>query len=98
MGLRRLVDEGFAGSDAALLNQAVLVLFGVVGVLALATYARFYLVSWLGERVVADIRQQVFNHILTLSPAYYELTRTGEVLRSAERRVGKEGVSTCSSR
>src|SRR3546814_1586562 len=80
MCLRSLVDEGFAGSDGALLNQAVLVLFGVVGVLALATYARFYLVSGLGERVVAHIRQQVFNHILTLSPAYYELTRTGEVL------------------
>jgi ATP-binding cassette subfamily B protein len=80
MGLRRLVDQGFAGSDAALLNQAVLVLFGVVGLLALATYVRFYLVSWLGERVVADIRRRVFDHILTLSPAYYELTRTGEVL------------------
>jgi ATP-binding cassette subfamily B protein len=80
MGLRRLVDEGFAASDATLLNQAVLVLFGVVGLLALATYARFYLVSWIGERVVADIRRKVFDHILTLSPAYYELTRTGEVL------------------
>jgi len=80
MGLRRLVDQGFAAGDAALLNQAVLVLFGVVGLLALATYTRFYLVSWLGERVVADLRRKVFDHILTLSPAYYELTRTGEVL------------------
>ena len=80
MGLRRLVDEGFAAGDAGLLNQAVLVLFGVVGLLALAIYARFYLVSWIGERVVADIRRQVFDHILTLSPAYFELTRTGEVL------------------
>ena len=80
MGLRRLVDEGFAAGDAGLLNQAVLVLFGVVGLLALAIYARFYLVSWIGERVVADIRRQVFDHILNLSPAYYELTRTGEVL------------------
>jgi ATP-binding cassette subfamily B protein len=80
MGLRRLVDQGFSAGDAALLDQAVLVLFGVVGLLALATYTRFYLVSWIGERVVADIRQSVFDHILTLSPAYYELTRTGEVL------------------
>jgi len=80
MGLRRLVDEGFAAGDADLLNQAVLVLFGVVILLALATYSRFYLVSWIGERVVADIRRKVFDHILTLSPAYYELTRTGEVL------------------
>ncbi len=80
VGLRRLVDEGFSTGDATLLNQAVLVLFGVVFLLALAIYARFYLVSWIGERVVADIRARVFDHILTLSPAYYELTRTGEVL------------------
>ncbi|MGF1628484.1 MAG: ABC transporter transmembrane domain-containing protein [Kiloniellaceae bacterium] len=80
VGLRRLVDEGFSGGNATLLNQAVLVLFGVVILLALATYSRFYLVSWIGERVVADIRRRVFDHILTLSPAYYELTRTGEVL------------------
>ena len=80
MGLRRLVDEGFSTGNAALLNQAVLVLFGVVFLLALAIYARFYLVSWIGERVVADIRRKVFDHILKLSPAYYELTRTGEVL------------------
>jgi ATP-binding cassette subfamily B protein len=80
MGLRRLVDEGFSAGNAALLNQAVLVLFGVVLLLAVAIYARFYLVSWIGERVVADIRRKVFDHILTLSPAYYELTRTGEVL------------------
>ena len=80
MGLRRLVDEGFAAGDASLLNHAVMVLFGVVILLALATYSRFYLVSWIGERVVADIRRKVFDHILKLSPAYYELTRTGEVL------------------
>ena len=80
VGLRRLVDDGFSTGNAALLNQAVTVLFGVVILLALATYSRFYLVSWIGERVVSDIRKKVFNHILTLSPAYYELTRTGEVL------------------
>ncbi|MEQ8354706.1 MAG: ABC transporter transmembrane domain-containing protein [Kiloniellaceae bacterium] len=80
MGLRRLVDDGFSTGNEALLNQAVLVLFGVVLLLAASVYARFYLVSWIGERVVADLRQRVFDHILTLSPAYYELTRTGEVL------------------
>jgi ATP-binding cassette subfamily B protein len=80
MGLRRLVDEGFSAGNAGLLNQAVLVLFGVVALLAVAVFARFYLVSWIGERVVADMRRKVFDHILRLSPAYYELTRTGEVL------------------
>ena len=79
-GLRILVDEGFASSDGAPLDRAVLVLFGVTLVLACATYSRFYLVSWLGERVAADIREAVFDRLLQLSPAYFELTRTGEVL------------------
>ena len=79
-GLRRLVDEGFASGNVALLDQAVQVLFGVVLLLAAASYTRFYLVSWIGERVVADIRRAVFDHLITLSPAYYEVTRTGEVL------------------
>ncbi|MDH3595215.1 MAG: ABC transporter transmembrane domain-containing protein [Rhodospirillales bacterium] len=79
-GLRKLVDEGFAGGDAALLDRAVLVLLAVVLLLAAASYARFYLVSWIGERVVADVRKAVFDHVITLSPAYYEVTRTGEIL------------------
>ncbi|MEE8188292.1 MAG: ABC transporter transmembrane domain-containing protein [Kiloniellales bacterium] len=79
-GLRKLVDEGFASGNEALLDQAVLVLFGVVLVLAAASYMRFYLVSWLGERVVADMRKAVFDRVITLSPAYYEVTRTGEIL------------------
>ncbi|MFQ6018217.1 MAG: ABC transporter transmembrane domain-containing protein [Kiloniellaceae bacterium] len=79
-GLRKLVDEGFASGNAALLDQAVSVLFGVVLLLAAASYARFYLVSWIGERVVADIRRAVFDRVVTLSPAYYEVTRTGEIL------------------
>lgn len=80
LGLRRLVDEGFASGNTALLDQAVLVLFGVVMLLAVSSYARFYLVSWIGERVVADLRQAVFARVIGLSPAFYEVTRTGEVL------------------
>lgn len=80
LGLRRLVDEGFASGSTALLDQAVLVLFGVVLLLALSSYARFYLVSWIGERVVADIRKAVFARVIALSPAFYEVTRTGEIL------------------
>ncbi|MGF1611179.1 MAG: ABC transporter transmembrane domain-containing protein, partial [Kiloniellales bacterium] len=79
-GLRLLVDEGFASGNAALLDQAVLALLAVVLVLAAASYCRFYLVSWIGERVVADIRRTVFDHVITLSPAYYEVTRTGELM------------------
>ncbi len=79
-GLRGLIDEGFAQGDAALLDKAVLVLLAVIVLLAIASYARFFLVSWIGERVIADIRKAVFNHIITLSPAYFEVTRSGEVL------------------
>ena len=79
-GLRGLVDKGFAEGNAELLDQAVIALMGVVMLLAAASYARFFLVSWIGERVVADIRKTVFDHIVTLSPAYFEVTRSGEVL------------------
>lgn len=80
VGLRKLVDEGFRSGDAALLDQAVLVMLGVVVILAAASYARFFLVSWLGERVVADIRKAVYSRTLSLSPAFFELAKTGEVL------------------
>ena len=79
-GLGTLVDEGFASGNAALLDKAVLVLLGVVVLLAGATYARFFLVSWIGERVVADVRRAVFDRVITLSPAYFEINRTGEIL------------------
>jgi ATP-binding cassette subfamily B protein len=80
IGLRTLIDKGFAGGDTALLDQAVLVLLAVIAVLALATYSRFYLVSWIGERVVADLRRRVFDHVVRLSPGFFETTRTGEVM------------------
>jgi ATP-binding cassette subfamily B protein len=79
-GLRKLVDEGFASGNADLLDEAIWVLFGVVLLLAAASYLRFYLVSWVGERVVADLRRAVFDRVIRLSPAYYEVTRTGEIL------------------
>jgi len=79
-GLRWLVDRGLSQDDPALLDDALIALFVIVAVLAAATFARFYLVSWLGERVAADIRRRVFDRALTLSPAFYETTPTGEVL------------------
>ena len=79
VGLRFLIDQGFRGGDTGLLDDALLVMIGVIAVLTLATFSRFYLVSWVGERVVADIRREVFRHILALSPAFYEVTRVGEV-------------------
>ena len=79
-GLRMLVDQGFAEGDGTLLDRALFVLFGVTVLLAGASYVRFYLVSWIGERVVADIRSAVYRHIIRLDQGFFEVTRTGEVL------------------
>ncbi|MEN8198251.1 MAG: ABC transporter transmembrane domain-containing protein, partial [Pseudomonadota bacterium] len=79
-GLRMLVDKGFSSGDSGLLDTALLVMLAVILLLAAATYSRFYLVSWIGERVVADLRRAVFDHVVRLSPGFFEVTRTGEVL------------------
>jgi len=79
-GLKRVIDEGFVQANPAALNQALLALLAVVIVMAAAAYTRFYFVSWLGERMIADIRRDVFDHMLKLSPGYYEATRTGELI------------------
>jgi ATP-binding cassette subfamily B protein len=79
-GVRHLVDEGFGGGSAAALDRTALVMFALVAALAAATCGRFFLMAWLGERVAADLRRNVFDHLLTLSPAYYETTRTGDIL------------------
>jgi ATP-binding cassette subfamily B protein len=79
-GLRHIVDQGLQQHDATLLNQAVLGFVIVAAVLAFSTGARFFLVSWIGERVVADMRSAVFGRVIGLSPAYFETTKTGEVL------------------
>jgi ATP-binding cassette, subfamily B, bacterial len=79
-GLRRLIDFGFATGSPSHLNSAALAMFGVVAALAVATYARYSLVSWLGERVAADLRRDLFNHVIGLSPAFFETARTGDIL------------------
>lgn len=78
--IRRVIDNGFGGVDPAFLDLYFAALFGIVAIVAVATFARYYLVSWIGERVVADIRKAVYNHVLTLTPTFFETTRTGEVL------------------
>jgi ATP-binding cassette subfamily B protein len=79
-GVRQVVDQGFRAGNAAMLDRTVGLLAATVAVLALATYSRHYLVSWIGERVVADLRVALFNRIIGLSPAYFETTNTGEIL------------------
>lgn len=78
-GIRLLVDRGFMTGSPDLLNQSIgLFLLLVVG-LAVGTFVRFYLVSWIGERCVADIRRQVFNHLIYLHPGFYENNRSSEI-------------------
>jgi ATP-binding cassette subfamily B protein len=79
-GLKFLIDQGFGAGDPEVLDKAVLALFAVAVLLAGGTAARYFLVSWIGERVVADMRRKVFDHIIGLSPGFFEVTRTGEVV------------------
>jgi len=79
LALRRVID-GFGAEDFGLIDTYFMALLGVAGALALATALRFYLVSWLGERVIADIRRAVFAHVAGMSPAFYERLMTAEVL------------------
>ena len=79
-GFRYLIDGAFGQGEAAALDHALKAALIVVVVLALATFARAFLVTWLGERLVADLRKDVYGHIVGLSPSFFEVTRTGEVL------------------
>ncbi len=79
-GVRHLIDGGFASGSPGRLNETALAMAGVIVGLALATATRFSLVTWLGERVAADIRRAVFDHVTGLSPAWFETARTGDVL------------------
>lgn len=78
--VRQVIDQGLSSEQVASINQYFLALFVLAALLAVFSAVRFYLVSWLGERVVADIRASVYDHVLRLSPTFYEVTRTGEVL------------------
>ncbi len=79
-GVRHLIDGGFASGSVARLNATALAMAGVIALLALATASRFALVTWLGERVGADLRRAVFDRVLSLSPAWFETARVGDVL------------------
>ena len=80
LALRRMIDLGFSGIEPELVDVYFGTLVGVGALLALASAARFYCVNWLGERVVADIRTDVFAHLTGLSPAFYEVSHSGEVM------------------
>ncbi len=78
-GLRLLIDQGFVAGSSEALTQTLLLFLVLVTLLALGTFLRFYLVSWLGERVSADLRKAVFRHLLQLHPGFFETNLSGEI-------------------
>ena len=78
--LQRVLDEGLNTGSAEALNEALLLFLLVVSVMTVSVAARVYLVTWIGERVVADVRKAVFAKVLLLEPAFFEVMRTGEVI------------------
>lgn len=80
IALKHVIDEGYVLGDMAALNRTLSIVAMVALVQGAATFIRYYLFTWVCERFVADIRKTVFGHILNLSPAFFEKTRTGEVI------------------
>jgi ATP-binding cassette, subfamily B, bacterial len=78
-GIRLLIDRGFATNSTDLLTQYVSIFFFLVFALALGTFTRYYWVTWLGERVIADIRRKVFDHLINLHPGFFEENRSLEI-------------------
>ncbi|MDC8445924.1 MAG: ATP-binding cassette domain-containing protein [Nitrosomonas sp.] len=78
-GIRLLIDHGFATQSRMLLGQYVVIFLCLVLALAAGTFTRYYWVTWLGERVIADIRCSVFNHLIHLHPGFFEKNRGAEI-------------------
>lgn len=79
-GVRILIDDGFAGASQAGLQRAVFFMLAIGAVMALGSMIRFYLVSWLGERVSADLRSAVFKNLVRIHPGYFETNQAGEIM------------------
>src|SRR5947199_4153420 len=79
LAVRRMIDFGFSAERIGLIDQYFAVMILVAGVLAVASAARYYLVTIIGERVVADLRTSVFAHLTELSPAFFDTAKTGEI-------------------
>ena len=80
VAVRYVIDYGFTAADAAAVDRYFVYFFGVALLLGLFAAARAYLVNWLGERVVADIRDQVYRHVIRMDSTFFEVTKTGEIL------------------
>jgi len=82
-GLGIVIDEGLASGSSNLLLKTIIALFGMSLLVVVGFYVRFYLMSWLGERASADIREKVFNHLVDLHPSYFELNRSGDIMSTS---------------
>ncbi|MDP6436105.1 MAG: ABC transporter transmembrane domain-containing protein [Gammaproteobacteria bacterium] len=80
LAARYLIDNGITTGDAEMIDFYFMVVFGVILAISILSAARLYLITWLGERVVADIRDKVYAHVIRQDPAFFEVTQTGEVL------------------
>jgi len=80
LAVRRVIDHGFSAENAQFVDKYFAMMLGVAALLAVASAARYYFVTWLGEKVVADLRTDVFSHLLHLSPAFHERNHSGEIL------------------
>ncbi len=80
LAVRRMIDHGFSGADTALIANYFSMLIVIAGALALASSLRYFFVITLGERVVADLRRDVFAHVATLSPAFFDRSQSGEIV------------------
>src|SRR5712691_5135223 len=80
IAVRRMIDFGFSRDSATMIDSYFTVMIAIVAVLALASAARFFLVTTLGERIVADLREDVFGHLISLSPAYFDEAKSGELI------------------
>ena len=78
--VRGVIDHGFSAAEARAVDRYFFGLLAVAAILGIASALRFYFVTWIGERVTADVRDKVFSHVLELPPSFFEKTRTGEVL------------------
>ncbi|MEM7300934.1 MAG: ABC transporter transmembrane domain-containing protein [Pseudomonadota bacterium] len=80
LAVRRMIDNGFNANDSLFIQNYFTMLIIIAALLAISSAGRYYFVIWLGERVVADLRSDVFSHITTLSPSFFDSTRTGEIV------------------
>lgn len=80
LAVRRMIDKGFFAEDAPFIDNYFAMLIVIAAVLAIASASRYYFVIWLGERVVADVRRDVFAHVTRLSPAFFDTAKSGELV------------------